>query len=149
MAFVACVIGGCGNDNDKKREYVEKGNAICADELRRIERAKLPSSDADPLKGLLAYFDLAIEVGREGERKFRELDPPPDLEAAHEESLELGDEIEEFFVATRRRLRNPDENLDELVEQLPAKLESLEKRSRANVRRTGLAKCLEEPKLRE
>ena len=39
-----------------------------------------------------------------------------------------------------------DPGLEKFVEELPAKLKSLEKRSLASVRRLGMTKCLEEPK---
>jgi len=72
-------VAGCGSSGTSDKEYRQKADAICASIT--AQRDRLPP--ASNLEELRAVAQSTIAINTDALRRFKELDPPGDLKAAH------------------------------------------------------------------
>jgi hypothetical protein len=77
--FLLAALAGCGGGDDRTpaKRFADSGNAICtetAETSLQLEREKLPG-----------YRAKLNAVGRDGQRRLRELEPPPELRAQRDQ----------------------------------------------------------------
>jgi hypothetical protein len=72
-------VAGCGSSAMSDKAYRQKADAICASIA--AQRDRLPP--ASNLEELRAVAQSTIAINTDALRRFKELDPPGDLKAAH------------------------------------------------------------------
>jgi hypothetical protein len=73
------VLAGCGSSGMSDKDYRKEADAICA--RIKSERDRLPT--ASNIEELRAVAQSTIAINTDALRKFKELDPPDDLNAPH------------------------------------------------------------------
>jgi hypothetical protein len=72
-------VAGCGSSGMSDNEYREKADAICASITAQRDRLT-PASNLEELR---AVAQSTIAINTDALRRFKELEPPGDLKAAH------------------------------------------------------------------
>jgi chromosome segregation ATPase len=146
VVLLACAaLAACGGDDDgnlSTEDYRDRANELCAkanDEAEKLDPPTSPDELAD-------FLERGLEVGRDYDQRFRDLDPPAELERLHERAVRLSDEFEERFERLIDQVRAADEPLKALQDGLQSMLGDIREGDELN-RRLGLDECLEVPAL--
>jgi hypothetical protein len=90
LLTVLLPLAACGDGGLSADEYRERLDAACAQLAK--ESSEIPQTVRDQDLDLEGARELADEAGNRFEDTLTDLDPPGDLEDAHEALLDIGDE---------------------------------------------------------
>ena len=98
----ATTLAACGGPSAE--DYRADAGAICRDAAKETEAIAAPTKATAP--AIADYFERLVGVTDRATERFGELDPPQDLEKAHEEVVEAnqsaGEEVREVIAALER-----------------------------------------------
>jgi predicted small lipoprotein YifL len=141
LIALACLLAlaGCGGDDPLSTdEYRQQARTICTD-AERASDAVRPPTRATPA-AIADYFKRILEVNDRTTNRFAELEPPSELEDAHEDALQ----------ANRAGVEEVRKLVDELekggdptavLQDAPERLQRFVERSRQAARRLGVPEC--------
>src|SRR5688572_15994362 len=87
LLIAAClsVIAGCGGDALTADEYREQAKTICTEADRASDKVTPPTRATNA--AIADYFSRILAVNDRTTKRFEELEPPGELEDAHEDAL--------------------------------------------------------------
>ena len=127
---------GCGRDD--AADYREKGNELCREAAREVERLDTPLT-ADEL---VRFFERATDIAARSQDEFAALDPPDELEQVHERAVREGNRQERFVRDLIERMR-ASEQPQRLIQDELDRFQRMIRRGEALNRRLGLEECNE------
>jgi len=141
----AALVCGCGGGDEAEgegelsaAEYRKQGNALCSKAKAEAEKVPLPRTP----DGFADYLKRIFDKGFEANEEFKRLDPPDDLQAAHDASVRQGEEFRKTvdeLVANVRKAKDPAQAVQTEIRKLAPELKKSEDLSR----KLGLDECLE------
>ncbi len=145
-ALALFAAAGCGGDDDPgggaltQAEYQKQGNALCRDAISEAKDVEVPTSPDE----IPDYVDRLFDVSFGYTEEFEALEPPEELQEAHDESVRLTDDSKRLTDELVERLRDA-ENPQAAVLREFRKLAETEnfKRSQEVTRELGLDDCLD------
>ena len=101
-ALAAATLAACGGPSAE--DYRADAAAICRDAAQATEGIEAPTRSTTP--AIADYFERLVAVTDRATERFDALDPPGDLEQAHEDVVEAnrtaGEEVREVIAALQR-----------------------------------------------
>ena len=101
-ALSVATLTGCGGPSVE--DYRADAGAICRDAAQATEGIEAPTRSTTP--AIVDYFERLVAVTDRATERFDALDPPQDLEQAHDDVVEAnrtaGDEVREVIAALER-----------------------------------------------
>jgi hypothetical protein len=132
------LLAGCGEDAMSADEYRERARAICTDADRASDEVTPPTRSTNA--AIADYFKRILAVNDRTTKRFDELEPPDELQDAHEDALEANragvDEVRRL-VAELEKGGEP----TAILQDAPDRLQGFVRRSRAAARRLGVPEC--------
>lgn len=102
LAGAAATLAACGGPSAE--DYRADAGKICRDAAAATERIEAPTRSTTP--AIVDYFERLVGVTDRATERFDALDPPQDLETAHDEVVaanrSAGDEVREIVAALER-----------------------------------------------
>lgn len=138
VVAAALTLAACGGSALSTGEYRRQARAICTDADRASEKVTAPTRATNA--AIADYFKRILAVNDRTTRRFEELEPPEDLQDAHEDALAANragvDEV-------RKLVAELEEGGDAtaVLQDAPQRLEGLVRRSREAARRLGVPEC--------
>jgi hypothetical protein len=84
---VAAGAGGCGEDESAADRYREDAGALCAEAKREVNALPEPRTPAE----VEPYLRDGLELTRDYDNRFRDLEPPEELRDEHDQAVRLSD----------------------------------------------------------
>ena len=137
LSAAVLALAGCGEDRLSQAEFAKQGDALCAEAERKAEALGEPRD----LQGVARQLDELVKISEDAKRRFSELKPPEDKQAAFDGYLQsIQRQIDKA-----KQLRDAASRNDEaaLRSEL-ANIDQLEQDSRNRARELGLNGCASE-----
>ena len=138
LALIALVllvtISACGGGGDPLTagEYRQEAGAICAETQELLDAVSLEGGD------VAGYFEETIPIAEDRRDRLDDLEPPEELEEAHDELIDRLDEI----IETAGDLRDAAESGDsEGVQEATGRGQELQRELDAAADELGLDSC--------
>ena len=140
LLTVALALGaGCGGDDaPTPAEYRADARKVCADAKRATSAVRQPTR-ATPA-AIVDYFERLLRASERSTERFRDLEPPDELRAAHDEALKVSDQVDAEVRRVVRRLQ-ADEEARTVLADARGPLQRLRTRSAAAAKRLGVPEC--------
>jgi hypothetical protein len=141
LAAATALIACGGDDGMSTSEYRAEAKKICVDADRATERVEEPTratSDA-----ISEYFKRLLEANDATTKKFEALDPPEELQKAHDDALAAN---EAGVKEVQRVIDELEGGGDprEVLTDAQTRLQDLSKKSGDAARRLGVPECADE-----
>jgi hypothetical protein len=146
LLTAALALAACGDGDDGQLsadEYRKRANELCADATREAQDLDPPTSPEE----FADYLEEALDLTRKYETRFKDLDPPDELNDLHQRALRLNDGFEKDFEDLIDRVRGADDPIAEFQRSLQRLLPAIQRGDTIN-RRLKLDECLQSPALR-
>jgi hypothetical protein len=155
VAAIGALAAGCGDDDETtdatgasgasgfsgtaltEEEFVDQGNAICADVNSQIEALQAPSND---LQSVAAYADEGLAIVEPALDQFRALVPPEDIQDDWDAYL---DSAEEQIDLTKQLQVAAEAGDTQEAQSILQDLNELDNNGQA--RELGLTECAKNP----
>ena len=85
LAAAALALGACGGDETSPEEYRTEARQICQEADRATERIRQPTRSTP--EAIADYFGRRLEPNERAVRRFQELEPPEELQDAHDDAI--------------------------------------------------------------
>ena len=86
LAAAALALGACGGgDEASPEEYRAEARQICEEADRATERIRQPTRSTP--EAIADYFGRLLEPNERAVRRFQELEPPEELQDAHDDAI--------------------------------------------------------------
>jgi hypothetical protein len=141
LALAAC--GGGDDGRLSADEYRKRANELCADASREASNLNPPTSP----EGFADYLEEALDLTRTYETRFKELEPPDELNDLHQSAVRLNAEFEKDFKRLIERVRAAANPIAEFQRSLQRLLPAIQRGDTIN-RKLKLDECLQSPALR-
>ena len=144
LAVLALALSACGGDDQLSAgEYRAQARTICQEDQRAIEGIDAPTR-ATP-RALVAYFRSLSRVNQRTIRRFDGLEPPSELQGAHDDVLRANRQGAAEVQRVIDRLEGG-EDPREVLTQSRGRLQQLVAESNRAVGRLGVRECASEPR---
>jgi hypothetical protein len=84
---VAASAGGCGEDESAADRYRDDASALCAEAKREVNALPEPGTPAE----VEPYLRDGLELTRDYDNRFRDLEAPEELRDKHDQAVRLSD----------------------------------------------------------
>jgi hypothetical protein len=85
LATAAVALGACGGDETSPEEYRAEARQICQEADRATERVRQPTRSTP--EAIADYFQRLLAPNERATRRFEQLEPPEELQDAHDDAL--------------------------------------------------------------
>lgn len=142
LALVTVVFAACGGDDGMSTsEYRAEAKKICTEADKATESVQEPTratSDA-----ISDYFQRLLDANDKTTKRFEALDPPEDLQKAHDDALAAN---EAGVTEVRRVIDELEGGGDprEVLTQAQTRLQDLSRRSADAAKRLGVPECADQ-----
>ena len=138
LALVTALVACGGDDRMSASEYRSEAKTICTEADRATEAVQEPSSaSADAIS---QYFERLLEANDRTTQRFKALEPPEDLQQAHDDALKAN---EDGVREVRRVIDELEGGGDprQVLTQAQGRLQDLSRRSGDAAKRLGVPEC--------
>ena len=140
LVLAVVVLSACGGDDRlSEEEYREQGNAICSKYERQIDA--VPEPRGDTAQEIVDYVDKVEPLAEKQVDEVRELKPPEDDQATHDEMIR---EAERTLDAIRDLRRAADANDPAAAREAIEQGESAGDNADALAKQLGLDACADD-----
>ncbi len=136
------VLAACGGDDGlSTSEYREQAAAVCRDADRATESVQEPTRSTSA--AIVDYFKRLLAANERTTERFEALDPPEDLQSAHDAALKAN---EDGAAEVRRVIKELEGGGDprEVLTQAQTRLQALSRQAGDAARRLGVPECADE-----
>ncbi len=133
-------LAGCG-DELTAEEYRREAADICRAGNRATDRVARPRTQSAP--AVADFFQRLLDANQDVIDGFEELDPPEELQGAHDEVLDVNRQGVDAVRATVGRLRGGGDLRREL-QAIQSRLRPLDERADRAAQRLGVPACAED-----
>jgi hypothetical protein len=132
---------GCGEDRMSTAEYRAEAKTICTEADQATNRVEEPTRATS--EAISEYFRRLLEANDATTKRFEALEPPEDLEKAHEDVLAAN---AEGVREVRRVIDELDDGGDprQVLTGAQDRLQELSRKSGEAARRLGVPECADE-----
>ena len=141
LAAATFVVACGGDDGLSTSEYREEARKICVEADQATERVEEPTRATS--QAISDYFKRLLEANDRTTERFEQLDPPEDLQKAHDDALAAN---EAGVAEVQRVIDELEKGGDprEVLTGAQTRLQDLSKRSGDAARRLGVPECADE-----
>jgi len=133
LAAATLALAACGGDEVSVDEYRAEARQICQEADRATERIRQPTRSTPA--AIADYFDRLLAPNERATQRFQELDPPDELQDAHDDALrasrrgseevrrlitqlERGEDPRQVLAGAQQRIRRLTREADAAAERL-------------------------------
>ena len=135
-ALAATVLAACGGPSVE--EYRAEAGKICRDAAQATQEIEAPTRSTTP--AIIDYFERLVAVTERSTERFEALEPPQDLEDAHEQVVEANRsasaEVREVVAALGRG-----QDAEAVLGSAQTRIEQATAQADAAASRLGVADC--------
>jgi hypothetical protein len=136
------LAAACGGDDRLSTdEYREQARRICVDADRATERIEQPTRAT--AEAIADYFKRLLEANDRTTKRFEALEPPEELEQAHDDALEANAEAIKVVREVIDELERGGDSR-EVLTRAQSRLQELRRRSGDAADRLGVPECADE-----
>ena len=142
LVFVtlAALLAGCGGGNDQlsASDYRAEAKKICTDADRETKAVKEPTRATNA--AIVDYFRQLLKANEHATQRFEKLDPPDELQKAHDDTLaankEGAQEVEKVISDLEKG-----GDARTVLQGAQSRLQALGKRADDAAKRLGVSEC--------
>ena len=135
--------GGGGGDKLSAADYRTEVKKICAENKKAADGLKEPTG---PNAGEIKQFlQDGLKISKDSNEKLKDLTPPDDLKATHDETIEYRDEVVAFLEDLVGKIDDDADQaaLQEVLTPLQQRSEEFDKRADELAGKLGVPECAE------
>jgi hypothetical protein len=136
LGAVCLMLAGCGGSASSTPRYVAAGNAVCAEQLARLNGLSQPTTPEQAV----SYLPQAVAIMQRETVRLAALDPPASKRAQLEAGLASARRLATLLDGVLHKLRSGVVELSAFA-QVQAQSETLRADIGAHLRQAGLTRC--------
>ena len=142
LALVA-LLAGCGGDDGgggalSASEYRDEAKQICTDADKQTDSVKEPTRATN--EAIVSYFRQLLAANERATKRFEELDPPEELQKAHDDTLAANKAGAEEVEKVIDQLEGGGD-ARKVLQDAQTRLQDLGKRANDAAKRLGVSEC--------
>ena len=136
------LAAGCGGDDNgggdrlSKDEYTKQATAICTESQKKTDALKEPTKPEE----VKTFLQQGIDITRENVNKFKDLNPPEDLQDEHDAAVKAEQQALDKLQEITDDLKGEASDA-QVVQKAQGELESISKDVDTKLKAAGLDKC--------